>query len=157
MHISSRKELRRVRRMLDGLSIYDKRRDRLRYTESELMPIYCNGHLYNWSNLENCEVIKELYRYRFDTVKIVRDEYGVMWLYSYTEDRSVVSAFEMVSNPLDGENLFDKHGAVYEEWQCRPPYFFNADFSPFKCVKPIPVGLSEEDEFRLIVEHTKML
>lgn len=159
MHPSSAKERKRFERMLRDFSIED--RDGVRVTVSEFMPMYFDGSLYVWDDLDRAAEIKTIIHTSRCVQKIVKDGYERIWLYSMFDDPSydcrVVRAYINVNSVDEAEELGDCCDTILSESSCRPPYFFRENLDHITFVKPIPEDLTVEDEILRIVENTKII
>lgn len=159
MRPSSAKERKRLKRILKNFSIEDYRG--LRTTNTEFMPVYYDGDLYLWSEIERAEVLATLYHSSRSEKKVVKDRHGRLWLSTLYDDTSydcrVVRTYIRVENVEDAEDICEQYGTISSEFSCRPPFFYRENLEPFKFVKPIPDDLSIRDEFMYTVENTQIL
>lgn len=159
MQPSSAKERKRLERMLRNFSIED--RDGVRVTISEFLPIYFEGSLYVWDDLDRAVEIKTLVHTTRCEQKIVKDGYERLWLYSMFDDPTydcrVVRAYINVNSVDEAKELGDSCDTILSESSCRPPYFFRENLDHITFVKPIPEDLTVEDEILRIVENTKFI
>lgn len=159
MHPSSAKERKRFERMLRNFSIKD--RGEVRITISEFMPVYYDGSLYVWDDLDRAVEIKTLTRTTRCEQKIVKDGFERIWLYSMFDDPSydcrVVRAYINFNSVDEAEEFSENCDAILSESSCRPPYFFRENLDQITFVKPVPEDLTVEDEILRIVENTKII
>ena len=159
MRPASEKERKRLKRILKNFSIENYRG--LRKTYTEFMPVYFDGDLYLWSELERAEVLATLYHSSRSEKKVVKDRHGRLWLFTLYDDTSydcrVVRTYIRVENLEDAEDICEQYGTITSEFSCRPPFFYRENLEPFKFVKPTPENLSIREEFMLTIENTQIL
>lgn len=159
MHVASKSELLKIKRAVSLLKIYD--RGELRLTETGMLPVYFEGDLYDTEDLDNAEVVRGLERYHRLEASVIRDAYGRMWLSSMFDDDvydwRVVKAWIMVNGLDDAEDYHEKHPIIRQESDCRAPYFYTESLRFLKFVKPLTEGMTTDEEFIHIVEHTKII
>lgn len=159
MRPASSKERKRLKRILKNFSIEDYRG--LRTTNTEFMPVYYDGDLYLWSELERAEDVVSIYYSSRSEKKVVKDRHGKLWLSTLYDDSAydcrVVRTFIKVENIEEAEKMCEENGSFSSESSCRPPYFYMENMGFIKFVKPIPENMTIRDEFYFTIENTQIL
>lgn len=159
IQISLRVKNGKLRRGIAGLEIVDK--DGVRCSKTDILPVYLDGDIYRLNDLREAAVEKILEKTYRTEVKVVKDRFDRMWLFSLYDDRvydwRVSRAWIKVENMMDAENYYEKYHVIMTENNCRAPYFYTESLRSYKFVKPIPAEMTADEEFMFIVEHTKIV
>lgn len=159
MRPSSEKERKRLKRILKNFSIEDNRG--LRTTNTEFMPVYYDGNLYLWSELERAEDIVSFSHSSRSEKKVVKDRHGILWLATLYDDSAydcrVVRTYMRVDSIKDAEKISEQQGTISSDFLLRAPFFYRENLEPFKFVKPIPDNISIRNEYLFTIENTQIL
>jgi len=156
---ASAKERKRLKRILKHFSIGDYQGLRVTYTE--FMPVFFEGNLYLWSDLEMAEDVASLSHSSRSEKKVVKDEHGILWLSTLFDDSSydcrVIRTYIKVDSIQDAEELCDVNGTFSSASNCRPPFFFRENLDYIKFVKPIPEHMTVREELEFTIDNTQIL
>jgi len=156
---ASAKERKRLKRILKHFSIEDSRE--LRVTNTEFMPVYYDGNLYLWGELERAEDVASLSHSIRSEKKVVKDKHGRLWLSTLYDDSSydcrVIRTYIKIESIQDAEELCEMHGTFSSESMCRPPYFFRENLEFIKFVKPVPEHMTIREELDFTINNTQIL